>query len=241
MENIETPLTKEELWLKERESLGAIVDSCGTEIEEGIKDTLVALRLLGFNTSSSCEGHTEELNSPYIHIEAPDEPKYRFADQIEIHKKLADKYQLPLEDIDLAINGGWGHDTRIKLFEEINQDFWNIMEKSEYLESNDWLEWNQNNHALDEKIKELLIEFYANKKEIRPEIKLGLSYIGPGHMPNLRSGAELEGNEKFNTNFSSQFKNEMEKRAWTIQYIKDAQKEMQDFTEFLKKKYFEEM
>lgn len=199
------------------------------------------MRLLGFNTASSCEGHIEKLSSPYAHIEASNEPKYRFINQIEIHKQLADKYGFSLEDIDLAVNGGWGSDPRIEIFEKIIHDFWDMLDKREekYLETPDWLEWEGQNHILDLKIKKLLIEFYK-EKEVRPEIKLGLSYIGPGHMPNLHSGAELKGNEKFNADFLSRLKDDEEKHSWTLQYIKETQKEMRDFTEFMKKKYFDQ-
>ncbi|MCB1118060.1 MAG: hypothetical protein KDK50_05735 [Chlamydiia bacterium] len=54
---------------KEVETWG---DALGNPLDNGIKDCVIALNLIGFQTSQSCEGHAD-WGSPYpwVHIEIP--------------------------------------------------------------------------------------------------------------------------------------------------------------------------
>ena len=51
-----------------------LVDKVGIPIDEGIKETVAILQVMGFQTSSSCSGHRsseEGIAPPYIEIYAP--------------------------------------------------------------------------------------------------------------------------------------------------------------------------
>lgn len=49
-----------------------IEDKRGFPVDDGIKATVTILRLLGFRTTSSCEGHVDRvLTEPYVRFEAP--------------------------------------------------------------------------------------------------------------------------------------------------------------------------
>lgn len=229
VENLETPQTKEVLWQKEYLALDKIADSCGEKIENGIKNTLVALRLLGFNTSSSCEGHTGEIRgkdnkyevtrSPYVQIEALDQPRFRFKNEEHYRQRLATEYNLPIKDINLAL-GGYGNDPHVELLEKIINSFEEIVELENYPETDDYKKWEEDNLLLGKQLMKYLEEFYE-KREAQSDIKLELRH------GRLSSGVEWN-------------ENETEKQSYILQHAEELKKEMRDFTEFLKKKYFDQ-
>ncbi len=63
---------KQVLWQKEKEIVDRITDRLGLEIDTGIKDTVIALRLLGINTTSSHEGKIDRYPVTYIDIKSPE-------------------------------------------------------------------------------------------------------------------------------------------------------------------------
>ncbi len=50
-------LTKQQLWDKQAEEVDSWTDGLGYPIDQGIKDTVIVLNILGFTTRQSCEGH----------------------------------------------------------------------------------------------------------------------------------------------------------------------------------------
>jgi hypothetical protein len=64
--------TKQEQWQQEKAIVDNITDRLGMKIDEGIKDTVIALRLLGLNTTQSHEGKLDRYPIPYIDIVSPE-------------------------------------------------------------------------------------------------------------------------------------------------------------------------
>jgi hypothetical protein len=61
---------KYQAWQEMKVVVDQITDRLGYPIEENIKDTVIALNLLGFQTFGSCEGHLDHGHSyPWIDIE----------------------------------------------------------------------------------------------------------------------------------------------------------------------------
>jgi hypothetical protein len=50
---------KQARWDEMAAEVVKVTDGLGLEIDSGIKDTVIALRLLGFDTDGSCEGHSD--------------------------------------------------------------------------------------------------------------------------------------------------------------------------------------
>ncbi len=46
-------------WEAMAAEVARLVDGLGVPVDEGIRDTVIALRLLGIETVSSCEGHLD--------------------------------------------------------------------------------------------------------------------------------------------------------------------------------------
>src|SRR6266496_3065265 len=95
---------KQAAWEEKRKEIDQITDALGLGIDAGIKETVVAFNMLGFNTSASCEGHLGHgLSTPYIDIEAPGRPETKYVGEMEIFQRVADKYSVPLEEVRRAI------------------------------------------------------------------------------------------------------------------------------------------
>jgi hypothetical protein len=69
---------KEIAWKEKLLEVNKIIDGLGLEIDEKIKDTVVAFLLHKFNTNASCEGHVAEegeeehgLPYPWVDIFSP--------------------------------------------------------------------------------------------------------------------------------------------------------------------------
>jgi hypothetical protein len=63
---------QQRVWAKAKTEVLAITDRLGSPVDKGIVDTVVAMRLLGFNTTASCAGHIRRMNTgPYVIFELP--------------------------------------------------------------------------------------------------------------------------------------------------------------------------
>jgi hypothetical protein len=63
---------KQAQWQQMEQLLHGTKDRLGKGIDEGIFETVVALNVLGINTSQSCEGHIDRGQAaPWVHIQAP--------------------------------------------------------------------------------------------------------------------------------------------------------------------------
>ncbi len=69
------------IWIETRQEVSQLTDALGKGVDEGIKEAVVALRVYGFPTTGSCEGHLDwGLPYPWIDISEP-EPANRFNDE----------------------------------------------------------------------------------------------------------------------------------------------------------------
>jgi hypothetical protein len=70
-------MNKDEQWQKAADEIDKTVDRKGTPIDQGIKRMVIVLRLLGFRTENSCEGHLDRgYPFPHLNLESHDRPKY---------------------------------------------------------------------------------------------------------------------------------------------------------------------
>jgi len=69
------------------EVLNHITDANGRPIEQGVKEPLALLNLLGYPTVGSCEGHEEEHGLPYPWIDISVSRDERFSFAQEVHRE----------------------------------------------------------------------------------------------------------------------------------------------------------
>lgn len=64
--------TQEDQWSQVAQQLASVTDSLGMPIDEGIRETVIALNALGIHTIASCEGHLDRgIAAPWVDIAAP--------------------------------------------------------------------------------------------------------------------------------------------------------------------------
>ncbi len=63
---------KEKRWSEIKQEVDRVKDRLGTPVDEGIKESVVALKANGFGTTGSCEGHLDSGRGyPWILVESP--------------------------------------------------------------------------------------------------------------------------------------------------------------------------
>ncbi len=70
-------IEKNRVWEETMKKIEKITDNLGYPIDKNIREAVIASKLLGVETSSSCEGHINNigLRPPYIEIQSPDQPE----------------------------------------------------------------------------------------------------------------------------------------------------------------------
>lgn len=193
-------------------------DSLGKGIDKGIRDVVVSFNVMDIPTSASCEGHVDGgLPYPWVEVEAEGQPEARFEHEREIAERIASERGVDIE----------------RILRSDDKDGWVQWEKerSKQPETEAFREWRKKQSALVSIVENLLSEFYANR-----------SVEGDEH---LRCDAGPEsarvengGEEDIPFFRLTDVTEELLKRR--KERLERFQKEMHDFGEFLKKKYFEE-
>jgi len=199
-----------------RKEIENIRDRCGMPIDKEIKETVIIFNALGLSTSSSCGGHIDRgYLVPWIEISAPNEPEERFISQNKSFEKVAKKYNLTFEEVQKGTN---------------MDAYWEAMrECSQNEETEEYKNWKKENKNLFKKAQSFLKEFYK-KRKVNPEMKLKITEI-EGHFRIHNGGRDYKPIVKKEDLSEKEIKIRLEK-------LKKYRSEMQEFTEFLKRKYF---
>lgn len=222
-------ITKEERWQAEKEAVDTITDRLGMKIDEGIKDTVIGLRLLGINTTASHEGKLDRYPIPYIDIKSPK--------AIAIGKERDQKIESLKGDrgkeLDKQIRALWN---RIQMAEEdeMKQDLHaevdvleKELEKYKMPKSPEIVELGEKmrlqNAIEQKKIEDLLGLFYKNRS-VSEDVRLMLEVGGFGRIRLQSAGAETQEEET--------------DAAKMQEKLAQFQVEMDAFTYFLKEKFF---
>lgn len=213
-ENQEKNLKLEEI-KHEVENIG---DRLGRPIDEGIRETVVMFKANELPTSDSCEGHVDRgLPVPYVEVSAPNEPQKRFIGQNEAFEKAAKKYNITLEEAKTS---------------KIDEAYWEAMKEcSQNEETEEYKKWNKENEKLLVKGRDLLEEFYKNRK-VEPNVKLQIEE-GVGNFRIHNGGEDYQPIIETKQEFSE------EEKKMRAEKLEKYRPEMKEFTEFLKEKYFE--
>jgi|GEM_PF-2248782 len=231
-------ILKKKKWEEEKIIVDNITDRLGMHIDDGIKDTVIALRLLGFETTQSHEGKIDRVAYPYVDISTSrtieqyetrrDTYKTQEYKDIEhqidiIRKEINDLQESDYEKYLLL------REKENKLFEKlddlaIEDKIYNPeIDNDEDLKT---LKTQIRKEDLETKnhLQILLDEFYQDKT--RDDISLIVLKYSPFGITRISNGGlDLQETEQ----------DEIAKKERLLAF----QKEMFDFTEFLKRKYFE--
>lgn len=224
-------IEKENLWQSEKEIVDKITDKLGLEIDAGIKDAVIVLRLLGINTTASHEGKIDRYPVPYIDIESPQSRILRKQRNLKIFELRSKEEQ----DLEIEIENLY---RQIRILKNQDEDKYNEIDKK-IDELTDKLaiyptpkndetvgllaKIRAENSKEEEKIANLLKLFYENRIP-SPEAELIAEKKGFG-VRLVSRGNELQDEEM-----------DHDKKVERLKLFQD---EMTVFTEFLKAKFFE--
>ncbi len=222
---LESKIEKEKHWQEISAFVDEITDGLGKPVDEGIKQTVIALNAHEINTSQSCEGHFDANSNhhgyfvPWVDIKATNEPRERYVNEKQIYQKIADKYSVSLEDVQRANNE--------KAWVEA------LKESSKNEETPEYKKWKVENEKIYYKITNLLNTFYQDRN-VSDEARI-IAYKGS-------ISIRLHNGGKFYIPISSKDRLEKEltedERKRIPEILKLTQREMKDFFGFLKEKYF---
>lgn len=211
--------TKEERLEQIRSEVEKIAGADGKPIDEGIKETIVALKAFGFETFESCDGHAEYgRHAPFVEMGAPNKPEEKFEGQNALFQKTAEKYGMPVEDVE--------NDTNHEAYVEA----WKALSKSDAKEMQEYQVWKQETAKLLKQFQELLGEFYRHR-EVPNDTRLVIE--------GDETGFEIHNGGSYYKKFGEVFAPE-EERGYKA-HLSRYRSEMEEFTKFLKQKYLSQL
>ncbi len=200
-------------------------DIKGAGVDEGIKETVAVCNVMELPTSASCEGHLGSESErgfpvPWVQVEAPNKPQWRFEHEKEIYEQVAKKYGITVDQV--------LHTDNDEAWQEAERLREGLEETAEYKA------WEEENEKLFAKTEALLQEFYK-ERNVPDEVRI-IADKGDGGFLVHNGGKFYIPNSR-----KERLQNELtaEERVRIPEILKASQKEMGSFTEFLKKKYFE--
>lgn len=208
---------KQAEWDSKRQEIEHTVDGLGLDLDEGIKESVVAFNMNGLNTTASCEGHTDHgMATPWIDIGAPNQPEVRFDGEEAIYQRLADAHDISVEDI------------RRWKTPVAREDWFEVQMMAQANgETPEYQAWRAETEKQGHQAEALLDEFYADR-ETPPEARLYASqFFDEGEWRVLAGTAE--------ENFLSESTRSPEE---TETLLLARRTEMLALTEFLKNRYF---
>jgi hypothetical protein len=164
--------SKKKDWERRLKELENVVDGLGHPIEDGIKEAVVALNMLQFPTSGSCEGHDDwGLPTPWVQMEAANEPQYKFEGEAELWKSILEELNIKPEEVERnSPNFDW------EKLGETNQAFFDKL-PPDIPYTKEFSAWVANNENMVQSLQELIEEFYSQADDNRKE-RVALMTIG---------------------------------------------------------------
>jgi len=153
----------EEVITKKRAEIDRMGDLEGKGIAEEIKGAVVALNLLGYLTTNSCEGHSYGRLAPFVDMALEEEPQDedRTAEEEKFLQETAVKNNLTKQEVEENIH-------RLTIDSPYFQKWVHVAFSEEYAK------WLQKSAEAIRNLRQLLEEFYKNRK-VKADIKLVLN------------------------------------------------------------------
>ncbi len=216
------PSEKQASWDAKMLEIESWADDTGHGVDEGIKETVAAFNLLNMPTVQSCEGHSnmEESHSmwPWVQIAAPGEPAERYVGEAASIESMARERGLNLEDLKRGVPAS---------------DHWDAIKNLKKEDTPEYVAWCKENKTLEEKARAMLDAFYA-EHATEPNRKLVILRTAEGFEVTTLEDEDRDAGFRYKEGNLSE-----EELSAIIAKLPGRQEEMLQFTEFLKRKYFE--
>lgn len=229
-DQIKVPLEEKRQRWEEKMAEMLKPDVYGYVLDEGIRDTVVALQLLGFNTTQSDQGNRGD--SPWVTFWAGEEPKAYYEGEEELKNQLMKEKGISPEEIDPR-SPSFDRSKQVEIEDGARDKL--ASQGAHYTQ-----EYEQSHAATLEmasKLQTVIDNFYSSQPTPDESADLKVSVTFPyrtsDHAQHIQDIPWLEVvsmmGEPQNTEMSEE---EREKR------VAHTKHEMERFTEFLKERYF---
>lgn len=220
---------KQQQWQKKLDEIQT-PDVYGYVIDKGIQETIVALQLLGFNTTQSDQGNYSE--TPWIQVE-PKKPNDIYVGEQELKANLMTKAGISPQEID-ETSPTFNREKQV----DIEEDAREKLMKTDAAYTPEYQEWHKKSGELAHKLQNLVTEFYATRKIPEDSAGLHVSVEFSYHAPQYN--AYIQDTPFLKVNFSGEgidvdALSEEDRQLASTRSLQ----EMRRFTEFLKQRYFE--
>jgi len=213
-------------------------------VDPGIQDAIAYLNALGFNTNESCEGHIDHGSlATRVGVEALGKPTWRFVGQKEIFEKVALEHGVTLTEVSEHAKPKYGIPEEDMVYPEnweelyaVENEGWALTSREE--ETEEFKQWRSKTDELAEHLGELMREFYR-ERSAGEDIKLVVERHDDPELPHQYSFFLHNGGKNYLEMADPDEREKLseEERNTLKARLEANQKEMKDFTEFLKKKY----
>lgn len=205
-------------------------DRYGYILDEGIRDTVVALQLLGFNTTQSDQGNYSD--SPRVEVKAED-PRGVYEGEAELKSELMAERGIRPEEIDPNLSS-FDRAKQVDIEGEARERL--ARENARY--TPEFENWRRQTLEYAKKLQEVIDDFYRKQppqteyEDLR--ISVDFPYRGPKYMPYIHDTPYLR--IKFRGQEDST--NEVPSESERLARVERARHEMKRFTDFLKDRFY---
>ena len=211
---------KQEKWNETLKSLEDTDDRLGRPIDKGIKEAVIAFKVNGFPTQSSCEGHVEKRSgkrvkiSPYIDI-GVEEPKNRFIGEEQFREEIASKHGVDAQALERN--------------EGARNDLWEYISANNPQETPEYIVAREANQKKEQEVRSLLDDFYGETPSENRKVRIPKTLTDDGSFRVTTTP------EKSNKDEIGLFQIRSAKKE-----LKHEQSDFSDFAKFMKDRYFGE-
>ncbi|MEI6810472.1 MAG: hypothetical protein WCK60_00270 [Candidatus Nomurabacteria bacterium] len=223
--NNETSLEKKQQKWDEKMAEMVKPDTYGYVLDEGIRETVVALQLLGFNTTQSDQGNYG--NSPWVEVKGVT-PEYFYKGEKELRVSTMLQLGISPDEVDER-SQFFNKEKQVDLEEGVRKKLMN--DNAPYTE--EYKKWREETLILAERLEKIIKEFYLSpQKSTEPSnlhVYVQFPYRTHNHPPYIQDTPFLKVKTSSNENLSEEERKQL---------VAQAKNEMIQFTEFLKDRYF---
>lgn len=222
------PVRKQEQW-DDKMSLLLQPDVYGYVLDKEVRDTVVALQLLGINTTQSDQGNYSL--SPWVQFEAR-EPRDYYEGERELKASIMNRLGIKSEEID-PTSPTFDRAKQVDVEEEARD----TLESAGAPPTQDLREWREQTLVMEGKMQELLDEFYSSGPTPEGFEDIGVKIVYPYRTDDHKKRIHDVPFLQIET-IDKQYDIETLPEEDRVQIVLHAQQEMKRFTEFMKQKYF---
>ena len=218
-------------WNEKVRDLESIVDALGSHIEDGIKETVAGLQLLGFNTTGSCEGHNN-WGSPYpwVQMNTGGEPKYRWEGEKEMREIIAAELHIASREIEQS-----SPQYDFIKWEKVDDIFHERLPDNAP-ETKEYIAWIEKNRELANRLEFLIKKFYSTDVPNAKLPRVTIQLFFAGSEPRLLIDDEKRKDDE--EEIERIIKEKKIPSTALIERVSRRQTEMKRFPAFLKHEFF---